>query len=87
MLLISAGALGAFLGLNYNFLVLVPVTLVLVLTFGGQALMDGQTILSALVTAILPSISMQAGYMVGLTAREMTQQFLARFSGAQSRRI
>jgi hypothetical protein len=36
---------------------------------------------------VLPMISVQAGYMLGLTARETYGQFLARLNISQSKRI
>jgi hypothetical protein len=87
MLLMFAALLGIFCGLNYSFLILVPVSLVVGLTCGAQALIDGRTILSAFGAIILPAFSIQAGYVIGLVARETKNQFLTRLHGVQSRQV
>ena len=76
---------GIVLGLTFNVLVLVPATVVGALAYG--ILVQNQT-LSSIATAVLVlAVSLQAGYMIGLTGREMLAQLVARFSAAQSKRV
>jgi hypothetical protein len=87
MLLLLACGAGVYLGLHFNILVLVPFSV-----FGaggcifsswasGQSLFDNAGIL------LFPLISVQAGYMLGLTVRETYGQLLARLNIGQSKRI
>jgi hypothetical protein len=44
--------------------------------------------ISAALFAFIPAaISLQGGYMIGLTARELFGQFIARLNAAQSKRF
>ena len=84
MLIILACLAGVLLGLAFNVFVLLPVTLAGALSY--VFLSQGQGV-SGLATAILvPAISLQAGYMIGLTGREMVAQLRARLNLVQSKR-
>jgi hypothetical protein len=85
MLIILACLAGILLGLTFNVLALVPViiagTTVYAILSQDQGL--GVTMAGALISAI----SLQAGYMIGLTGRDTFGQVLARLNIAQSKRV
>jgi hypothetical protein len=87
VLLIVASVAGIFLGLHYNLLVLVPLTLAAALVFSAAAQWHGQTVSAALFAVIIPAIGLQGGYMIGLTSRDVLSQFLSRLNAAQSKRV
>lgn len=87
MLLFIACGAGIYLGLHFNILVLLPFSVLGAGAFivsswsSGQGLLDGAGVL------LVPLISIQAGFMLGLTARGSYGQLLARLNIGQSRRI
>jgi hypothetical protein len=87
LLLISCGA-GISLGFHFNILAVLPFSILGVAAFffaswsSEQSLFDSAGLL--LVSLI---ISVQAGFVLGLTARETCGQLLARLKIGQSRRI
>ena len=87
MLLLLACGAGIFLGLHFNILVLLPLSILGAVAFiflswsSAQSLFDGAGIL------LTPLILVQAGFMLGLTARETYRQLLARLNIGQSRQI
>ncbi len=86
MLLLLVCIAGIFLGFYFNVLVLLPVSLI------GSAIFVFNNLSSGLVFAnigdlLFPLISAQAGYMLGLTGRDMYFHILARFQAVQSDRI
>ncbi len=86
LLLIACGA-GIYLGLHFDILGLLRFSVlgVGVLVFSSwsleQSLFDGASVL------LVPLVSVQAGFMLGLTAREPYGQLLARLNIGQSRRV
>ena len=86
-LLIAAVGTGIFFGLYYNFLILIPITIVATIVCGTSALLGGHSEWSALLSIIVPGVGLQGGYMVGLAGRDLLSQFLVRLSGAQSGRV
>jgi hypothetical protein len=50
-------------------------------------LLHGQSISSALLAIVIPAVGLQGGYMIGLTGRDLFDQLLARFSGAESKPV
>jgi hypothetical protein len=87
VLLIVASVAGIFLGLCYNLLVLVPLTLVAAVALSAAALLHGETVSAALSAMVIPAIGLQGGYMIGLTSRDVLSQFLSRLNAAQSKRV
>ncbi|MGO8909732.1 MAG: hypothetical protein ACLQDM_10490 [Bradyrhizobium sp.] len=87
VLLIVACLAGMFLGLYYNFLVLIPLTLAAAITCSAAAALHGQTISASLLAIIVPAVGLQGGYMIGLTSRDLLSQFVSRLNGVQSKRI
>jgi hypothetical protein len=85
-MLIGAGFVGIFLGLQHQILVLIPVTLGAAITLSTAAMLDGQGISSSLLTVIIPALALQGGYMIGVTGRDPIHQILARFNAGQSNR-
>jgi hypothetical protein len=83
-LLIATCMAGIFFGLYYNFLVLIPLTLVAAATCSVAALLHDS---STLLAIVIPAVGLQGGYMIGLTGRELFDQLLARFSRVQSKRV
>jgi hypothetical protein len=82
MLIILACLTGVLLGLTFNVFVLFPVTIAGVLAY--LFLSQGQGLGTAI---LIPAISLQAGYMIGLTSRDAFGQILARLNIAQSKRV
>jgi formate/nitrite transporter FocA (FNT family) len=75
MLMLTIACLaGIFLGLKYNFLVLIPVTIVTGSICWASSLMSGVTLSATLIDVIIPGASLQAGYMLGLTSRDFVNQ-------------
>jgi hypothetical protein len=77
MFLIAACFAGVFLGLKYDFLVVIPVTIVVASVYFASSLTNGLSISTTLMNIVIPSISLQAGYMLGLTSRELVNQVWA----------
>jgi hypothetical protein len=82
MLIILACLTGVLLGLTFNVFVLFPVTIAGVLAY--LFLSQGQGLGTAI---LIPAISLQAGYMIGLTSRDAFGQILAGLNIAQSKRV
>lgn len=85
-LLVVAFFAGIFLGLYYQFLVLIPITLAAALTSSVVALFSGGSVLHALFALIVPVIALQSGYIAGLTGRDFMAPRPAR-SNLQSKRV
>jgi hypothetical protein len=83
MLLILASVAGILLGLHLRVIFLLPVTL------AGAA---AYTMISAdqnpgaiIVAIVVSSVCLQAGYMIGLTSRELVAQIFVRLNLTQSK--
>jgi hypothetical protein len=61
---------GIFLGLNWNVLILIPVSAGLLVVFGITALVRG-TNTHELVSILLPIVAVQGGYIFGLIGRDV----------------
>jgi hypothetical protein len=85
MLLILASIAGILLGLIFNVTILLPVIVVgatvYAVSFAGQN--PGATLLAI----VILSASVQAGYVIGLTCRDLFAQIISRLNIAQSKRI
>jgi hypothetical protein len=82
--LLACGA-GVYLGLYFNILVLLPLSMLGVAAFVLSSWASGQSY--GVAALLVPLICSQAGYMLGLTARETYGHLLARLNIGQSRRI
>ena len=87
MLLIFACGAGIYIGLYFNILALLPFIILGSSAFIASSWASGQNPLESALALMLPAISCQAGYMLGLTARGIYGQVLARFNIGQSRRV
>jgi hypothetical protein len=85
MLIILACLVGVLIGLTLNVLVLLPVILAGIAAYACAAQGQGLAEMSAVI--VISAVSLQAGYFIGLTSRDMVAQLLARLNIAQSRRI
>jgi hypothetical protein len=84
--LIACGA-GFYLGLHFNILVLLPFSFLGAGAYFLSPWAEGQTLFDSISVLCFPMVSIQAGYMVGLTAREAYAQLLGRLNIRQSKRI
>jgi hypothetical protein len=87
MLPFLACAAGIYLGLHFNILALLPFSILGAGAFIVSGWAAGQSFFDNASTLLFPMILVQAGYMLGLTAREPYGQLLARMNIGQSRRI
>jgi hypothetical protein len=87
MLPLLACCAGLYLGLHFNILVLLPFTVLGAGAFIFSSWTSGQGLFDSAGILLFPIISVQAGYMLGLTARETYGQVLARLNIGQSKRI
>jgi hypothetical protein len=81
--LLACGA-GIYLGLHFNILVLLPFSLLGAGAYIFSSWASGQSLFDSANILLFPIISVQAGYMLGLTARETYGQLLARLNIGQS---
>jgi hypothetical protein len=87
MLLMSTACLiGFFFGLQYKFLVLIPLTLVAALAYGVTGGLHEQTASTIAYAVVVIAFSLQAGYMIGLTSRDFLGQFVSRLIIIPSKR-
>jgi hypothetical protein len=87
MLPLLACAAGIYLGLHFNILVVLPFSILGAGAFIASGWASGQSLSETVSVLLFPMILVQAGYMLGLTARETYGQLLARMNIGQSRRI
>ena len=85
MLIILACLTGVLLGLTFNVFILFPVMIAGILAYAF--LSQSQGFGAATAAIVIPAISLQAGYMIGLTGRDTFAQLLARLNIAQSKRV
>jgi nitric oxide reductase large subunit len=86
LLLIACGA-GIYLGLNFNILVLLPFSILGVGAFIVSSWSSEQSLFDSASVLLVLLISVQAGYVLGLTARGTYGLLLARLNIGQSKRI
>jgi hypothetical protein len=84
--LLACGA-GVYLGLYFNVLVLLPFSVLGTAAYIFSPWGSGQSLFDSAGVLLFPLISVQAGYMLGLTARETYGQLLTRLNIGQSERI
>jgi endonuclease/exonuclease/phosphatase (EEP) superfamily protein YafD len=87
MLPLAACAFGIYLGMNFNVVVLAAASLACTILLGLVAYSSGAGLFDGATWAILNIFVCQAGYMLGLTAREPVAQFMSRMKIRQSKRI
>jgi nitric oxide reductase large subunit len=86
LLLISCGA-GISLGFHFNILAVLPFSILGVAAFFFSSWSSEQSLFDSTGLLLVSLISVQAGFVFGLTARETCGQLLARLKIGQSRRI
>jgi hypothetical protein len=86
MLMVLACAFGIYVGLQFNILALLPLSLfgsgVYILTCWSS----GVAPLHNMEQLVVPLVTLQLGYFIGLTAREVYRHLLIRLKAEQSRR-
>jgi hypothetical protein len=87
MLPLLACAGGICLGLHFNILILLPFSVLGAGAFISSSIASGHSFLESAAALVVPMILLQAGYMLGLTARESYGQVVAWLSNSQSERI
>jgi hypothetical protein len=87
MLPLLACIAGIYLGLHFNILVLLPFSILGAGAYFFSPWTAGHSFLDSAGLLVLPMISVQAGYMLGLTARESYGQLRARLNIGLSKRI
>jgi len=86
MLLLLACGVGIYLGLNFSVLVLLALSFLEAGAF-TLSVWSGTGFFDAFRDLLLPLFSAQAGYMLGLTARDTYGHLLTRLNIGQSKRI
>ena len=87
MLPLLACCAGVYLGLHFNILALLPFSIFGAAAFIFSSWASGHSLFDSASILLFPTISVQAGYMLGLTARETYGRVLARLNISQSERI
>jgi hypothetical protein len=85
LLLIACGA-GVYLGLHFNVLVLLPFSILGAGAFLLSSWPVEQGLFDRAGALVVPLILVQAGFVLGLTAREIYGRLLARLNVGQSKR-
>jgi hypothetical protein len=86
MLLIIACGAGIYLGLHFNILSLLPFSVLAAGAYIFSFWMSGQSVFGS-ADLLVAFVAVQAGYMLGLTARETYGQVLARLNISPSKRV
>jgi hypothetical protein len=84
--LLTCGA-GIYLGLHFNALILLPLSLLGLATLFIASWFSAYGPYESLAVMVLFFVSAQAGYMIGLTGRDAYGRVLAWLGFAQSKRI
>ena len=84
--LLACGA-GVYIGLHFSILALLPFSLLGAGAFFVSSWASGRSLVDSATILLVPMIAIQAGYMLGLTARETYGQLLARLNIGQSKHI
>lgn len=87
MLPLLACCAGIYIGLHFNILALLPFSILGAGAYIASSWAAGQSLFDSAAVLLLPMIAVQAGYMLGLTAREAYGQILARLNIGQSKRV
>jgi hypothetical protein len=86
MLVLLACSVGIYLGLNFSVMVLLALSFLGAGAF-GLSFWSGSGFSDGFRDVLVPLISAQAGYMLGLTARDTYGHLLTRLNIGQSKRI
>ena len=83
IILTAACLIGILIGLQFRFVMLIPVTLALAIFWGLCAIAFADKVSLSLANFVLAVVALQASYMIGLTWREFFGHLHTRFSSAQ----
>jgi hypothetical protein len=87
MLPILACGAGIYVGLHFNILALLPLSVLGAGAYLVSAWANGQGLLDGLVVVALPIIAVQAGYFLGLTTRPAYLHLRSRLNIRHSERV
>ena len=87
MLPILACIAGIYVGLHFNVLALLPLSVLGAGAYVVTAWSNGQGLLDGLAVVALPIITVQAGYFLGLTTRPAYSHLRSRLNIRQSERV
>ena len=87
MLPLLAIAVGIYLGLHFNVLVLAPFCTLGAGAYIAASLWADQSVLDSASELIVPLIAIQTGYFLGLVSRGSLAMLLARFNLRPSKRV
>jgi nitric oxide reductase large subunit len=87
MLPILACGAGIYVGLHFNVLALLPLSVLGAGAYVVSAWSNGQSLLDGLAVVALPIIAVQAGYFLGLTTRPAYFYLRSRLSIRHSERV
>jgi len=87
MLPILACGAGIYVGLHFNILALLPLTVLGAGAYMVSAWANGQGLLDGLAVVALPIIAVQAGYFLGLTTRPAYLHLRSRLNVRHSERV
>jgi hypothetical protein len=87
MLPILACGAGIYVGLHFNILALLPLSVLGAGAYLVSAWANGQGLLDGLVVVALPIIAVQAGYFLGLTTRPAYVHLRSRLNIRHSERV
>ena len=87
MLPILACGAGVYVGLHFNILALLPLSVLGTGAFIVSAWANGQGLLDGLAAVALPIITVQVGYFLGLTGRPAYLHLRDRFNIRHSERV
>lgn len=87
MLPILACGAGIYVGLHFNILALLPLSVLGAGAYVVSACANGQSLLDALAAVALPMITVQLGYFVGLTTRPAYLHLRSRINIRHSERV
>jgi hypothetical protein len=87
MLPILACCAGIYVGLHFNILALLPLSVLGAGAYLVSAWANGQDLLDGLAVIALPAIAVQAGYFLGLTTRPAYMHLRSRLNIRHSERV
>jgi hypothetical protein len=87
MLPILACCAGIYVGLHFNILALLPLSVLSAGAYLVSAWANGQGLLDGLAVIALPVIAVQAGYFLGLTTRPAYMHLRSRLNIRHSERV
>ena len=85
MLIVLASLAGVFIGLNFKAAVLFPLILLGAAAYAVLSIEQGGG--ATTLAIVIAAVSLQCGYMIGLTGRDLFAQVLTRLNLVQSKRV